>query len=265
MGIEIDALFSDDPSLDPVERARSLAESLRRVPSLAVVADLLDVLASALEAERRRLVRLGFDLHDGALQDIVALGTDIHLFREQLSSVETNVRRRIVGRVDDLIARLTSVDTQLRALATLAESSSLLRRPFSVTLKETVASYTDHGVSVEVSLDDTLDETPMTDSQRIALLRVVQGSLANVVRHSGASNASVTVRELPDAIEAAIRDDGCGFSVQPTLSHAVETGRLGLVGMRERARLLGGTLNIESAPGGPTTVHLRLPRWRDLG
>jgi signal transduction histidine kinase len=131
-----------------------------------------------------------------------------------------------------------------------------------LTLKNTVAAYTHEGLEITVAVDEELDEGAMTDSQRIALIRIVQGALANVVLHSRARTATVSVRQLPDGVEAQIVDDGEGFVVQPTLRRASESGRLGLVGMRERARLLGGTLNVESARGGPTRILLHLPRWR---
>ncbi len=59
-------------------------------------------------------------------------------------------------------------------------------------------------------------------------------------------------------------DDGMGFEVERALAKAAQRGRLGLVGIAERTRMLGGTFDLESAPGGPTTLRFTLPRWEPL-
>jgi signal transduction histidine kinase len=62
-------------------------------------------------------------------------------------------------------------------------------------------------------------------------------------------------------IRAEISDDGCGFDTESTLVRAARAGRLGLVGMHERVRMLGGRTEIVSRPGGPTVISATLPRW----
>jgi signal transduction histidine kinase len=104
----------------------------------------------------------------------------------------------------------------------------------------------------------------MTASQRIALYRIVQESLANVREHSGASMVRVRVHGGTRGTEAQIEDDGRGFEVADTLIRAAKRGRLGLVGMGERMRLLGGSFDVQSRPGGPTTVSLLLPQWQPI-
>ena len=101
----------------------------------------------------------------------------------------------------------------------------------------------------------------LTASQRIALLRVLQEALSNVRQHSGASAVAVTLCEDDDGVCMEIRDDGHGFD--PAAAEPDPDGQsgIGVVGMRERLRLLGGRLEIDSAPGGPTVVRAVLPRW----
>ena len=205
---------------------------------------------------------MGYDLHDGALQEVAALGHDIHLFREQLGSDEAFERRRLlIGRVDDLLARLRAIDANLREVASHSASALLVDRPLAVTLAE-VAELAAGDIDVELDIEDTLDELGITDSQRIVMIRVVQGALTNVARHSGATRAIVTLRQRDDDVLLEVRDDGQGFDLDVALRRSAETGRLGLLAMRERASLLGGELTIESSPERSTTVALRLPRWR---
>jgi signal transduction histidine kinase len=93
---------------------------------------------------------------------------------------------------------------------------------------------------------------------------MIQEALANVREHSGASSVEVRLSARRSAIEVRIVDDGMGFEVERALAKAAQRGRLGLVGMGERVRMLGGTFEIESAPGGPTTLTVTLPRWEPL-
>jgi signal transduction histidine kinase len=73
---------------------------------------------------------------------------------------------------------------------------------------------------------------------------------------------SVSVVARRGHVHAEITDNGHGFHVERTLIRAARNGRIGLVGMSERARLLGGRFDVRSAPGGPTTVSIALPAWR---
>jgi signal transduction histidine kinase len=116
------------------------------------------------------------------------------------------------------------------------------------------------GISTSIVLDGSFDE--LTDSQRIALLRVLQEALSNVRHHSGGREVAVRLRHDPvTGVCMDVRDDGHGFDPTSVVPAEDEESGLGLVGMRARLRLLGGRLEIESAPGGPTTVKATLPRW----
>jgi signal transduction histidine kinase len=233
-----------------VERARLLEQRGERESAL-------------VEAAERRLARLGFDLHDGPLQEIIALGTELRLFREQLRRVLGGHRHApiVLGRVDDLEARLVALDGELREVARSLESPTVLRTPLPELLrKETTDLEARSALSVELRLSGDLEA--LTPSQAIALLRVVQEALANVESHSGASSATVTVTAGADELHAEVTDDGQGFEVEATLVEAARGGRLGLVGMSERVRLLEGRLDVESRPGGPTKVAAIIPRWR---
>jgi signal transduction histidine kinase len=108
------------------------------------------------------------------------------------------------------------------------------------------------------------DMTVLSVSQQIALLNIVHEALANVREHSGATDVEVVVSVSEDGVEAQVVDNGCGFDLEATLIRAARRGRLGLVAMHERVRLLGGQCRIDSRPGGPTTVSVVLERWEPL-
>jgi len=89
----------------------------------------------------------------------------------------------------------------------------------------------------------------------------VQEALTNVTRHAGATVVELIVAQRDDGVELRVSDDGGGFD-PAVLPHAnsLTPGRgLGLIGMAERARLIGGELDVRSAPGGGTTITLRVP------
>jgi signal transduction histidine kinase len=102
----------------------------------------------------------------------------------------------------------------------------------------------------------------MSPSQRIALLSVVGEALNNIREHGRtATEVDVAIRLGADGVGAQVRDDGCGFDVETALLEAARRGRIGLAGIHERVRLLDGECVVESMPGGPTTVSLKLPYW----
>jgi signal transduction histidine kinase len=117
-------------------------------------------------------------------------------------------------------------------------------------------------VKAEVEAYGRLDD--LTMSQRIAVLRVVQEALSNARDHGAAGHVRVTVRATGVRLTLQVVDDGRGFNVRETARAAAQRGRLGIVGMHERVRLLGGVLAIASTPGAGTTISASIPAWRPL-
>lgn len=216
---------------------------------------------AVVAASERRLERLGLDLHDRPIQDLAALAADLRLFRDQLADVlaPEPERRILSGRIDDLEARLVAVHTELRELSHSLASPVI----FSCPLKELLAreaSMFRRRTDIELHFDIGGDLDSLPVQQRMTVLRIVQEALSNAREHSGAGRVAVSVHALRGHVEARISDDGRGFEVDETLVRAGERGRLGLVGINERARLLGGSCEITSRPGGPTTIAVALPR-----
>ena len=95
----------------------------------------------------------------------------------------------------------------------------------------------------------------LSDNARLVLYRVVQEAISNVVRHSGARNLEITIRDADERVVVTVTDDGRGFDIDQ-----VRAGSgLGLLGMRERAVGVGGTLGCRSRPGEGSTITLTLP------
>ncbi len=215
-------------------------------------------------ASERRLMRLGFDLHDGPIQDVLALAADVRLLQQQVFPfVLEEYRDQTFGRFDDLTSRLTELDRELRELAHSLETKSVISRPLGEILHREIDTFSERA-GVSTTLDIRGEPDSLSSAQRITVFRAIQEALANIREHAGATTASVKVRARRSAIEVQISDDGMGFEVERALAKAAQRGRLGLVGIAERVRMVGGTFELESAPGGPTTLKLTLPRWEPL-
>lgn len=213
----------------------------------------------------RRLMRLGFDLHDGPIQEVLALAAEVRHLRDQAHPfVLESHREKVFGRFDDILLRLVEVDRQLREIAHSLESRSIVSRPLGEILHREVDAFTERS-GIECQLELYGDSESLTSAQRIAVFRAIQEALANVREHSGATRVEINMRARRSSIDVRIVDNGVGFEVERAIARAAERGRLGLVGIGERVRMLGGTFEIRSEHGGPTTLAFSLPRWEPLG
>lgn len=208
-------------------------------------------------AGERRLLRLGFDLHDGPLQEIVALAEELRQASTQISAVvHEDFRQRVRGRFNDVHARLGALDESLRQIAHSIRSTTAVARPVADAVEAELIAL-ESATGIEVDLQAEGDLTGLTDSQKIVLFRVAQEALSNVRKHSGATSVSVVLRSRRTFVDLTVSDDGCGFDPR-----TLDTNRLGLAGISERVRLLGGAVEIETRPSAGTTVRATLPQWR---
>ncbi|MBW8060407.1 MAG: hypothetical protein FVQ78_08805 [Solirubrobacterales bacterium] len=220
--------------------------------------------AEATGAAERALVRFGFDVHDGPAQEVAALQADIRRLEGQVRTAFAENPRAtelLIGRLLDLEARSGAVADQVRAVARSARSPAALEEPVEEVLSgELRALRGSTGIEAELAVSGPVDVA--TPSQRIALLRGIQEALRNVREHSGARRVSLRVAAGEDRIEAEVSDDGCGFDAERVFAAASLAGHMGLAGIVERVRLIGGDCEVRSAPGGPTSIRMSLPRWK---
>ena len=240
------------------------------VPTLAallqrdiLVADNAAAEHALVEASERKLVRLGFDLHDGPIQDVAVLAEDLRRFRDQLEPLLGPLEERplVRGRIEDLESQLAALDARLRQLSGEVQGASvLLDRPFRDALQDRVEAFAARtGITPRLTLAG--DMGLLSSSQQIALLNIIQEALSNVREHAGASNVAITVSAGKAGAQAQVSDDGRGFDLDSTLVRVAREGHIGLRAMNERVRLLGGHCRIETRPGGPTVVSVQLERW----
>jgi PAS domain S-box-containing protein len=212
-------------------------------------AKLLDRTVEAAEQERKRLAA---DLHDGPVQHLAAMEVRLEALRDRLGTGTEHVSssvERVQGSLREQVQALRSMMTELRPPA-------LDERGLEAALRDHLAAvHRDSGLecTVESAVVGRLEPTYET-----LLYRVAQEGLTNAVKHAKAGRVVVRLRKDGDVVELEIADDGLGFDVagvpQPS-----DGRHFGLIGMRERVELAGGTWSIQSAPGEGTLIRARLP------
>jgi signal transduction histidine kinase len=190
------------------------------------------------EAERRRIER---DLHDGAQQRLIAAAMDLGVARERLVTDPPAGRALVATAHDEVKAALR----ELRDLVRGIHPVILEDRGLDAALSAVVARS-----SVPVHLDVRTDPRPSPAVESAAYFIVCE-ALTNITRHAGATAASVSIVADGDVLRLHVHDDGRG-GANPDLG-------TGLTGLAERVSALGGTVSIESPPGGPTDLRVELP------
>ncbi len=240
-------------ALDVTERKRADAAAVLE-HELRQREELRRELVAAEEAERRRLAR---EVHDSFAQHLTAL------------TLGTAQARRMLDARESAEERLKQLEELARSLMSDARHLALELRPpelDDVGLDSALHTYVEqwsarYGVTAEVAVIGAFDSSFPSETGT-AVYRIAQEALTNVARHAGARQVSVLLERPDREVRLIIEDDGRGFDLDAVLSQATAEGRLGLAGMRERATLVGGTLEIESAPGQGTTVYARIPHDR---
>jgi two-component system, NarL family, sensor histidine kinase UhpB len=220
---------------------------------------------AATATTERRLVRTGYDLHDGPLQALAVLADELRLVSGDVGRlVPPGCRDAVAQALASVHEQAASVEYQIREIAQSLETSAVPLRPLEELL-EREATIVSRRSGIHIVADIRANLAELTESQRIVLYRGAQEALSNVARHSAAGTAAIRVRSERDGVAVTISDDGCGFDSARVLPAAAKRGRLGLVGVAERARLLGGFLTVRSVPGAGTSIKIVLPAWSPLG
>ena len=203
------------------------------------------------EGTRRRLAR---ELHDESAQTFSAVRMELGLLRESSDASTHDRLDRVVGLVDDGIRGVRRVINDLRPA--LLDDLGL---PAAIrALGEEVAERS--GLTVRLAVHEPL--AGLSPAAELALFRAAQESLANVLRHAGATTVHLGLHQTEDAVvQLTVRDDGRGFPAGADLTSLERDGHLGLVGMRERITALGGELTVRGDDG--TTLTVTLPTARN--
>jgi two-component system, NarL family, sensor kinase len=198
--------------------------------------------------ERNRLAR---EIHDTLAQGLTAAALQLES-ADALLDAGSNPQRAHDSVLRALSLTKTNLDEARRSVLDL-RAAPLEGRPLSEALK-ILAGRWEEETGITTRVRSVNGGRPLPPRVEAALYRICQEALANVARHAGARRATVRLVATPERVRLSVEDDGCGFDLSE-----IPTGRHGLLGMRERAGLLGGTFEVESVPGKGTRVEASVP------
>ena len=229
--------------------ARDITER-RRTESAIKDREIMKRLVEAQEAERHRIAR---DLHDHLGQQLTALRLKLESMRSRC-----NGDAALAKEMDDTQEYASRIDMDINYLAWELRPTELDQLGLANALGSFVREWSKtYDIAAEFHTSKDLNDRLPPDLET-NLYRIVQEALNNILKHANASNVSVLLERHSERVVLIIEDDGKGFDPGLDRPKSVSKG-LGLVGMRERTALLGGTLEIESRPGGGTTIYARVP------
>lgn len=203
----------------------------------------------AQENERRLIAR---ELHDEIGQSLTALKINLHTIQSlqqpgsDASRVEESIRI-----IDDLVKQVQDLSLDLRP--SLLDDLGLLAAVRWYLDRQTIRL----GFTAQLQADPP--EMQLAPDMETTCFRIIQEAVTNVARHGQARRIEVVLRQQDGRLELSVRDDGAGFDVQEMKKHAGLGVSLGLLGMQERAQLLGGRLEIDSLPGKGTEIRAVFP------
>lgn len=204
-------------------------------------------LVEAQESERRNIAR---ELHDEAGQALVSLRFGLRLLEREIGEGAP-----VASRVTELVERTDAVIEGLHRLAADLRPVSLDHLGLDAALRQFARSAAaKFGLQVHFKARG-FTEVRLPPDVETALYRMVQEAMTNVVRHARATRVDLLLERRGDRVLMMVEDDGVGFDTD----RGAPRGHFGLLGLRERAEALGGTLTIESAPGSGTTVVVEVP------
>lgn len=223
-------------------QVRAYQEAIRRY---------LGALTRGQEDERRRLAR---ELHDDTVQSLIALDQRAQLAQMAVRHGSSQAAERLAEVRQMAAALIEEVRRVIRALRPIyLEDLGLLPAI------EMLARDLETTTGLRVSFLTTGEARRLAPEHEIALFRIVQEALNNIARHAGARAVDVSAVFEADALIVRVKDDGRGFAAPERVSDLAAAGHYGLMGMQERADLIGARLSIQSTPGAGTTIELRLP------
>jgi PAS domain S-box-containing protein len=223
---------------DLTARKRAEAERART--------EFLGRLVFAQEDERRRIAR---EMHDQFGEQLTALALSIRMLKD--ACAEEDPRRSLVNAIEQMAQRLDrDVDQLVWQLRPTALDDLGVRAAVANYVQDWSARV---GIAASLHSSGLLDER-LPGEVETALYRIVQEALTNVAKHANASNVEIILERRGSHVQLVIEDNGTGF--EPDADRSVHA--FGLLGMRERAALVGAALEIESSPGAGTTIFVRM-------
>ncbi|GER79229.1 MAG: hypothetical protein DPW21_00145 [Anaerolineae bacterium] len=210
--------------------------------------DYIGAITSAQEEERLRLAR---DLHDDTIQSVIALKQRVQLAQK---SVKDQPSRKTLAELESLSEQtIENLRRMTRALRPIYLEDLGL-----VTALEMLARETSQNSGIQIEFQKSGEEQRLSHEVELTLYRMAQEALSNVVRHSQARRADVHISFEKQGIELEVSDNGIGFDMPKSPTDFAAGGHFGLLGIRERAELIGARLEVESTSGRGSRLKVKV-------
>lgn len=206
-----------------------------------------------LEAQEFERRRVAIELHDELGQSLTAIKINLQLSERLNDGSSSELNAENIRIVEDALQQVRHLATGLRP----AMLDDLGLSPAVQWIAEVIAARGNFAVHF---CPEDMPQRLAPDIET-ACFRIVQEALTNISRHAHAKRVTITLRRMSNALLLCVQDDGNGFDLNAMRERAMLGGSIGVLGMQERAMLIGGTLDIESAPGQGSMVQLSCP-WR---
>jgi signal transduction histidine kinase len=213
---------------------------------------LLDRQQNSREEERRTIAR---DLHDELGQVLTTLKIDVSMLRKKVASNGTQVQSDLIkSELTSIIKLIDRINRSVRRISSGLRPEILDELGLIEAIQWHIREFEKrHEIKSHVELPT--NSLSMDNNSSIALFRIIQEALNNVAKHSEASNVTVKMKIENDSLFLEIKDDGKGLLPESIKS----SGALGIIGLRERVRLLNGKFNIVGKPGKGTMITVTVP------
>jgi two-component system sensor histidine kinase DegS len=206
---------------------------------------------TAQENERKRIAR---ELHDETIQALLSLGMDI----DAVIRTEKTLPSDLAARLGELRNRTRDIREGVKNLTRALRPPMLDEVGLLTALRWLTTDITAQR-GVDTKLEVRGDARRLSPEAEVTIFRVAQEALNNVAKHSGARTARVVLQFDREQVKLVVSDDGRGFDLSRESEGYSKSGRIGIIGMNERARLLNGTIRFDSTPDLGTTVVLEAP------
>jgi signal transduction histidine kinase len=236
-----------------VEALRAQLEEIRS--SRETLAQIERELLRSREQERSRLAR---DLHDGPIQTLIGLNLQMGMLASEGSPAGPAVSPSPIQQsIEEMRIEVRGLLTELRQTCAELRPPMLDMLGLDAAIRALAGEWAkQHGVAVRMDIAPEGNLGPIPDEVSLNLYHVVQEALANVARHAAAQTVIISFQHTPGRLALTIEDDGLGFDPDKTLPSATAYGHFGLAGMRERISLIGGNIDLLSAPGKGTRISI---------
>jgi len=228
--------------------ARDVTQQIRMQENLRFY---LEHFTKAQEEER---MRIAHELHDDTIQALVVLSRELDMLslsKDGISKDKKLLLENLREQTNNIMAGVRRLSQDLRP--------PILDRLGLWAALEWLASGLENRSGISVNIKKHGEDRRLTSEAELLFFRIVQEALNNVWHHSKATHAEVVIELGENVTKVVIKDDGKGFDIPYPAEELTRRGKLGVAGMKERASLMGGTMEVDSAPGKGTTITVEAP------